>query len=107
MMTMIHRAPNGCLGLCCEQFPIGASSAEETFQKLFSADFDEYVKIRSMLVVLKSDAPAKYTCKFWDISTRRCNNYVNRPEMCSTYPYDLFCRHCFLTIQQLENRILV
>lgn len=34
-----------------------------------------------------------YTCKHFDMTTRNCTNYENRPTMCRDYPYDRKCDH--------------
>ena len=32
--------------------------------------------------------------------------YAGRPLLCSTYPYGDVCRHCWLTLDQMNNRLL-
>lgn len=35
-----------------------------------------------------------FTCKRYDAETKLCSQYVDRPRMCSEYPYDGICVWC-------------
>lgn len=104
--------PNGCNGSCCERFPIGGYESDSSLQKKLNStnEHEEYIKIRTMLVLLQDGSPPHYTCKHFDTETRLCNDYENRPDMCRLYPsYNPGdpCKHCWLTTEQLTGRLLV
>lgn len=100
--------PSGCTGECCSEFPINGLKHDQVMNFL---DLDinksslEHSHISSLLVLL-SDGPAgaRYTCNRFDVNTKLCLDYANRPKhMCGKYPYNTFCRHCWLTLQQLSG----
>jgi Fe-S-cluster containining protein len=98
---------NGCRGLCCQRFPIGISPHSEVLKFLEKGkQFEEYRKISEMLILISDEEQAIYTCKHFNMETRLCTNYPNRPDMCKDYPYNKVCYYCWLSAAQSENKIL-
>lgn len=102
---------NGCSGDCCVKFPLNGLSHKKFLKlSLEPGNFDsaEYFKIISMVVLVSEENEvAHYSCNHFDPINKLCTNYSDRPLMCSAYPYDGLCKHCWLTAHQLEGRILL
>lgn len=67
-------APNGCAGLCCDDFLLDAYGIEQ---------FPEGFLVR--LTGSPDDFEATFTCSKWDPNTRRCTVYERRPRICREF----------------------
>lgn len=98
-----------CKGECCAQFTLGMNYIERANELVaFNPKrYKETAQIADMVVFIKPDpiyeGSGHYTCKFFDPETKRCGNYVNRPRMCSEYPYDGICGICGVVGTQVKN----
>lgn len=73
---------NVCQGMCCKSFSVGRSQWGE-----MSDD-----TVAHLTLILRPAAkPDHFTCALWDANTKRCTNYIQRPDMCATFPYGKPC----------------
>ncbi len=91
-----------CTGHCCESFsiPLDVLTDPETCY-----DDDEGNTIRDMLILLdpiEDPMPGcndwNATCRNFDLVTRSCRIYEDRPDMCSAYPYGRACSYAGCTM---------
>lgn len=90
-----------CPGTCCLYFTL-SSSYEDLALARFQPDKtpknfgEDGRKIWDMIVPHQD--PQYYQCRFFNVATRRCENYDGRPDMCKRHPnYDerrRVCEHC-------------
>lgn len=102
---------SGCTGHCCMGFSLGVEQIElltcpDNERERVAQDHD---KIFGMLIWLRwtydDDGKwtgGKFTCKHFDVETRRCTDYENRPRMCSNYPYGSRCtfEDCTMPVEE-------
>lgn len=100
----------GCNGACCEKFtlPLSLKEIEKDAKsgRVWNGDPSEILKIQAMVIPLKSDSSFHYyTCKYFDVKTRKCLNYENRPVVCRQHPLNKPCPYpgCTEPINQGEH----
>lgn len=82
-----------CTGHCCERFYVDLERLTDT-----NADnIRDGDQIRGMLIDIEphndDDGGWWCTCVHFNTETRNCNDYDNRPHMCSAYPYGGKCSY--------------
>lgn len=101
---------SSCDGACCVAFPLharhGTFEAGAVREGAYIADmirpigYDEARERFAAHGFAMPDHPMwgreetqdrLYTCRHWDPETHRCDDYENRPGMCSAYPYGAEC----------------
>jgi Fe-S-cluster containining protein len=103
-----------CDGRCCAVFPIswdvtGASwydpEGDPLAERLFIADMlvplnnheakERWIKLGlgDLPRWMEYSPQPLYTCRHWDIETRLCQAYEQRPALCRDYPYGGTCHH--------------
>lgn len=84
-----------CTGDCCSSFPVAnveADTHEGIVSKLLASAWgsdphpdDRF--IAEMVIPNGFDRGVPmFTCKWWDVETRLCTVWENRPDMCRGYP---------------------
>lgn len=89
-----------CPGTCCQYFTLSASYRQlhdDRFIGGVPKRFEEdAIKIWDMIVPHQD--PDYYQCRFFNVATRRCENYDGRPDMCKRHPNygsgSRVCEHC-------------
>lgn len=97
-----------CTGHCCKSFWLPLDPAQLRFQAKLATigkskwDQKDVVKINEMVIYQRphENGGYRYTCKYFDKSTGNCNNYDNRPKMCSGYPYGNECKYKGCTMKE-------
>ena len=96
-----------CTGECCRAFPLSkltmldlhrmSEKVDELSLEKINRPDDDAPKILSMVIPLGKfhmHGSPLFTCMHWNQETKLCKNYMNRPKMCSEYPYGRKCEHC-------------
>lgn len=94
-----------CTGHCCRNFHLPATIEEFKADRdralcwLFGAPskrprFDPVEVIRVAEMILATEDPFVFNCRHHDAATGDCRNYVNRPKLCSTYPFENTSGRC-------------
>src|SRR6266550_1849143 len=84
-----------CTGECCD--PVTLAGGDYL---AMSRDPRPYRNARYIMNMLISRAPiprhgwAEFTCKYFDLETRRCGAYDRRPQMCRDFPEEGECGYC-------------
>lgn len=100
---------NRCTGHCCAVFTLG-DPPEKITTKEWAQSAVDGEKIQDMVVPLGDYEPYTsdsgytryfYTCRHFD--GKNCNNYENRPFMCSDYPYGRKCVQLGCTLKCDQN----
>ena len=84
-----------CTGACCDPVPLPAEDYWD-----MSRNPKIYKNARYIMNMLTPRAPiprhgwAEFTCKYFDLDTRRCTAYDRRPQMCRDFPEEGECGYC-------------
>jgi Fe-S-cluster containining protein len=88
-----------CTGHCCERFYLPNTPGEleniaKCAEKGDATVAKEFRKVADMVIFLRRDdhkGVYHYTCKHFDVATRNCTDYEDRPRMCRSFPNDRPC----------------
>jgi len=84
-----------CTGECCD--PVTVMGSEYV---AMSRSPGSYRNGRYMVNMLKARGPVaqhgtvEFTCKYFDLESRRCVAYDRRPQMCRDFPEEGVCGYC-------------
>jgi Putative zinc- or iron-chelating domain len=83
-----------CSGECCRRFSVAGMTLAQLQE---ATGFQDVAKIASMVIPLKNiegETSPMFTCRHWNVETKRCMDYENRPRMCRTFPNGKACPAC-------------
>lgn len=97
-----------CTGHCCRNFWLPFDPAGLRFEaKKARIGKSRYIacevlKVEAMAIPIRpaQNTGWRYTCKHHDPVTGDCQNYAERPRMCSDYPYGKPCSYRGCTLKQ-------
>ena len=93
-----------CTGMCCAAFPISGGidridclteDGPQLLDMLMAITHQEAAeRLQRVGSPLRPSQDSTYfTCRHFDLESRRCMDYDNRPAMCRNYPYGDPCEH--------------
>lgn len=111
---------SACTGNCCEKFTLPASkeilNRWVQNQRPMNGTMEETRMVADMVIPMeggrcvdrivhdgKNYRLFSYTCRHFNVETRRCSIYEKRPVLCRTYPDRTACRHKSCPVQDGTN----
>lgn len=97
---------NKC-GICCEKLTLPKTPYElkhmEIYDEKTEKDLKFILKNWELIEQKEKGYHHRYKCKFFDVKSRQCNCYNERPPICIDYPY-LERKNCDIRISELESK---